>query len=77
MKTPQVLQRLATLAVIEALQLKIEAGGGDGTKKEAANPATVPVPASQPCKHTLVKNPSVVHTTERSHHILPYEFFYF
>lgn len=52
------------MAVTEALQLKIEAGGGDGTKKKAANPATAPVPTTQPCKHILVKNPSVVHTTK-------------
>lgn len=37
----------------------------------------MPVPTSQPYKHILVKNLSVVHTTERSHHILPYGFFYF
>lgn len=45
------------MAVTEALQLKIEAGGGDRTKKKAAKPATVPVPTSQPYKHILVKNP--------------------
>lgn len=39
--------------------------GGDGGKKKAANTITLPIPTSQPCKNTLIKNPSVVYTTER------------
>lgn len=49
-------------------------GGG---KKKAANPTTLLIPISQPCKNTLIKNPSVVYTTEgRGWHILPYWFSY-
>lgn len=65
--------KLAMWAVTESLQLKTDAGGGDGGWRRGSKPSNSAHPHKLAMSKYTHQNPSAVHSTEsRGHQILSY-----